>query len=211
MFSYWYLPLYVTFHYFRLETSVWLREHRGEKKGSQICPLATGKANCWAKDECNGRRATPRCARPHPPSTFFHLEFADPLRCSFWPHFFVYSPTASDEQICIGKNICGKATSRRILVRVNIHKRIHVESARTADGEFSPDYSAESCWMFIAVWWATGRRVGKTCDVSKPLIVKAGMGMKASALGWLMEWPWWPGVVATHWVCLCRLLIRAEW
>lgn len=37
--------------------------------------------------------------------------------------------------------------------------------------------------MFIAVWWATGRRVGKTCDVSKPLIVKAGMGMKASALG----------------------------
>lgn len=36
--------------------------------------------------------------------------------------------------------------------------------------------------MFIAVWWATGSEIGKTCNLSKPLIVKSGIEVKASGL-----------------------------
>lgn len=111
---------------------------RGEESesNSPSCPTE-GK---WCSAEAPSHSSSR--GRDHPPWTFFHLELADllcwyfltTLLCLF-PNHFGWAKNR------VGKNTCGKATSRCILVQINIHKRIHVESARTAACKFSSDYS----------------------------------------------------------------------
>lgn len=82
MFSYWYLLQYATFRYFRLETSVWLQEHRGEKKGGRICPLATGGRQI-AEQTMSAMGTEPLRAAL---GLIHHRRFSisnSPLRCSF--------------------------------------------------------------------------------------------------------------------------------
>lgn len=182
--GFYYYTLHLTISTWK--THVWLQKYRGEKKGSQICSLPVQRESRRA-EQVTRRVGTKPLLVTRSGSfsvNFFPsiirwsalLVFLTTLLCLF-PNRFRWAKLRWQEHLWesnITLHTCASKYSQENprLKRSHGHLQILFRLL-----------TKETCRMFIAAWWATGKQVGKTSNLSKPFIVQSGTEMKASGLG----------------------------